>query len=311
MPPLYALLSAQPSRAEDTNSPRYGYCQLNNSQQCSEAEASAACQTKLHVSSIVSALHQTLLRLILFTPENKLSLFSSVVVFLKGSFQKSCAAKSADLQNTWVQAPSSASQSKCSQESSTPEAPIIIVMAFNFGRGTECINNEWYRFSKQEKYLTIIFLRKAEESHTSEISSCSVCWLDIEYFICSSSAVRHLQQVKTREALSCRASLCCLHLWPVSGEHLIKVRGAPSPTPPCERQCTHYAAVLWRLGGKFCWVWAVLSLAPVSSRPKLIHPWTDSFTMAQETEELDPPGSPLFCKCVHEMLLNDLPCNVV
>lgn len=96
-------------------------------------------------------------------------------------------------------------------------------MAFNFGRGTECINNEWYRFSMQEKYLTKIFLRRAEESHTSDISSCSVCWLDIEYFICSSSAVRHLQQVKTREALSCRARLCCLHLWPVSGEHLIKV----------------------------------------------------------------------------------------
>lgn len=192
-------------------------------------------------------------------------------------------------------------------------------MAFNFGLGTECINNEWYRFSKQEKYLTIIFQGKAEESHSSDIFSRSVYWPDTEYFICSSSAVRHLQQVKTRDALSYRARLCCLHLRPVSGEHLIKVsplicltlRGAPSPTPPRERQCTHYAAVLWSLGGKFCWVWAVLFLAPVSSRPKLIHPWTDSFTLAQETEELEPPGSQLFCKCVHEKLLNDLPSNVI
>lgn len=60
MPPLCALLSAKPSRAEDTNSARYGYCELNNSQQRSEAEASAACRTKLRVSSIVSALHQTI-----------------------------------------------------------------------------------------------------------------------------------------------------------------------------------------------------------------------------------------------------------
>lgn len=64
---------------------------------------------------------------------------------------------------------------------------------------------------------------------------------------------------------------------------------APSLTPLCDRQCAHYAALLRRLGGKFCWVWAVLSLAPAASGPKLIHLWTDRFGLAQEAEELDPP----------------------
>lgn len=84
-----ALLSPQPSRAEDTNSTRHGYCQPNKSQQCREPEVSAACQTKRHVSALVSALHQPLLRLIFFTPENTFSLLPPVVVFLKGSFRPS------------------------------------------------------------------------------------------------------------------------------------------------------------------------------------------------------------------------------
>ena len=89
---------------------------------------------------------------------------SSLYTLLLLSFERELrpyAAKSADLKNTWVQASCSASQSKCFQETSTTQAPIIIDMAFNFGPCTVCINNEWYRSSKQRKYLTIIFLRKA------------------------------------------------------------------------------------------------------------------------------------------------------
>lgn len=89
---------------------------------------------------------------------------NSLYTLLLLSFERELwlyAAKSADLKNTWVQAPCSASQSKCFQETSTTQAPIIIVMAFNFGARTVCINNEWYLSSKQKKYWTIIFLRKA------------------------------------------------------------------------------------------------------------------------------------------------------
>lgn len=56
----------------------------NNSQQWRETEVSAACQTKLRVSSVESALHQACAAgSFLFTPENKFSLFTPVVVFWK------------------------------------------------------------------------------------------------------------------------------------------------------------------------------------------------------------------------------------
>lgn len=97
----------------------------------------------------------------------------------------------------------------------------------------------WTRYRMYQQWdiaSAQIFNNKvSEESRASDISSCSVCWQDTEDCICPFSSVRHLRQVKTREALSCRARLCCLHLWPVSGEHLINVSplirlwGAPSP----------------------------------------------------------------------------------
>lgn len=55
------------------------------------------------------------------------------------------------------------------------------------------------------------------------------------------------------------------------------------------RHCAHYEVPSRRPGGKLCRIRAVLSLAPVASEPQLIHLWTDSFTLAQETEELNPP----------------------
>lgn len=130
--PVSALLSTQPSRAEDTTSAHYGYRQPNKSQQFREPEVSAGCQTKLHVSSLISAMHQTVLRLILFTPESK---FFLRLLSFERELQPYIA-KSANLQNTWFQTSCSASQSKCSQWNSCYWGPITIAMAFNSGSHT-------------------------------------------------------------------------------------------------------------------------------------------------------------------------------
>lgn len=55
--PLCSALSLpsfllRPHVPEIQTLPRYGYCHPNNGQHCSEPEASAACQTDLHVSSL-------------------------------------------------------------------------------------------------------------------------------------------------------------------------------------------------------------------------------------------------------------------
>lgn len=72
---VLSLPCFQPSRAEHPNSTLYGYCQANNSQQRCKPKASIACQTKLHASMLVSALHQPLL--VFFSPENKLIALSA------------------------------------------------------------------------------------------------------------------------------------------------------------------------------------------------------------------------------------------
>lgn len=151
---MSTLLSTQPSREKTTNSHLYGYSQANKSQQCREAEEFIACQTKLHMSSphicSTSGSFYSLLRIT--------SLCSLQLLSFERKLQP-CAAKSAELQNAWFQAPCSASQSKCFPRILCYWGLFTIAMAVKSGSYTT-FSDEWYLSGKQEKSWTITLLRK-------------------------------------------------------------------------------------------------------------------------------------------------------
>lgn len=137
-------------------------------------------------------------------------------------------------------------------------------------------------------------------AHTSDISFCSFIWWNGKWslsFWAQLSAAEHLEQVKTRGALSCCSAVSIQGHGNISfnfpfssawhSSSPTPTVGVLSPVPLCETQHGHNTALLSRLGEKLCCVWAVLSLAPVACRPRFIHVWTDGFTLAQEVERLD------------------------
>lgn len=160
------------------------------------------------------------------------------------------AAKSADLQNTWVQALCSASQRKCSQETSITTAPII--MAVSFGTCTVCINIEWYLCSKQNKYLTIISLWEAvlitQIFYPAQTLGCMKSTL-FEFGLCC-------RTVTAGEDIRSFILMLASHMSPgtVNREtsyltfrsHLPERSSSPTMryTSMFRRQCVHYTALL-------------------------------------------------------------------
>lgn len=89
------------------------------------------------------------------------------------------AAKSADLQNTWVQALCSASQRKCSQETSITKAPIIMAVSF----GTCTVYQHWMISLQQAKEIFNNNISVRSCAHNSDILSCPDSGPHEKYFV--------------------------------------------------------------------------------------------------------------------------------